>query len=107
MEKTRLEMLQETLQTTPDNPFVRYGLAMELEGLGRVEDAWEHFRVLLAEHPDYSATYLQAGRLLAGEGRREEAKQVLTKGLEVTARQGNQHAHGEIQATLDDLLSDE
>jgi len=107
MEKTRLEMLQESLPTVPDNPFIRYGLALELAAVGRGEEAWEHFAFLLAHHPDYSATYLQAGMFLIRQGRREEAKQVLGKGLEVTARQGNLHAQREIQATLDDLLSDE
>ncbi len=106
MEKSRSEVLEETLRASPDNAFARYALAMELAGLGRADEAWQHFAHLLEHHAEYSATYLQAGMFLIRQRRREEARQVLQKGLEVTARQGQAHAQREIQATLDDLLAD-
>lgn len=103
MEKTRLEMLEESLQVSPQNAFLRYGLAMELKNAGRAEEAWKHFEHLLTYHPDYWATYQHAGNLLVEMGRREGARQVMTRGLEVTARQGKSHPHDELQAALDDL----
>ena len=102
-EKTRIEFLQETLNSSPDNAFVRYGLAMELASSAEPQLAWQHFEYLLAHHPEYSATYYQAGKFLANQGRREEAKAVLTKGIEVTGRQGNLHAQSELQTALADL----
>ena len=106
MEKTRLELLLEIVQTKPDDAFARYGLAMELSGSGDPAQAWQHFDYLLAHHPDYSPAYYHAGKLLASLGRREEAQKVLTKGIEVTTRQGNLHAQSELQAALEQLMGE-
>jgi tetratricopeptide (TPR) repeat protein len=103
MEKTRLEMLREALDASPANAFLRYGLAMELKNAGRDEEAWGHFQHLLEHHPDYCATYYQAGLLLVKQGRREEARRVLSQGVEITGRQKNQHTQSELQAALEAL----
>ncbi len=104
MEKTRLEFLQETLAADPDNTFIRYGLAMELQNSGRAEEAWTHFEYLLTRHPEYSATYFQAGVLLEKLGRRDEARRVFEQGIDVTGRQGKSHAQSELRAALDELV---
>lgn len=101
-EKTRREFLEETLRQDSGNTFARYGLAMELAS-NEPSAAWTHFEHLLAHHPEYSATYYQAGIFLVKQGRLEEARKVLVKGVEVTGRQGQQHARSELQAALDDL----
>lgn len=103
MEKSRLELLRELVELKPDDTFTRYGLAMEFFGAGQPAEAWPHFEYLLTHHPDYSATYYQAGKLLASQGRREEAERVLARGIEVTERQGNLHAQSELQAALEEL----
>ena len=103
MEKTRLEMLQEVLDSSPDNTFVRYGLAMELKNAGREDEAWTHFQHLLEHHADYLATYYQAGMLLATLGRREEAHRVLSNGIQIAGEQKNSHAQSELQAALEEL----
>ena len=103
MEKTRLEMLEETLRATPDNAFVRYGLAMEFKNAGRDQEAWQHFDYLLRNHPDYWAAYYQAGALLVKMGRRDEARQVMLKGVQITGQLNNLHAQSELQAALGDL----
>jgi len=106
MDKSRVEFLREILQDQPDNSFLRYGLALELSQYGDPDEAWHHFEYLLAHHPEYSATYFQAGKFLQDRGRHEEAKSVLTKGIEVTERQGNVHAQSELQAALDKLVAE-
>ena len=101
-EKTRREFLEEALRQDPDNTFARYGLALEL-AKSEPAAAWTHFEYLLLHHPEYSATYYQAGMFLMKQGRLEEARKVLATGVEVTGRQGKQHAQAELQAALDDL----
>jgi predicted Zn-dependent protease len=101
-EKTRRQFLEEAVGQQPDNTFARYGLALELAGTEPAA-AWTHFTYLLEHHPEYSATYYQAGAFLVKQGKVEEARKVLTSGLEVTGRQGNRHAQSELQAALDDL----
>jgi len=103
VEKSRAELLSEVLQSDPDNTFVRYALALELSSSTDPATAWSHFEYLLAHHPEYSAAYFQAGKFLVKQGRVEEAKQVLAKGIEVNRRQGNQHTQSELEAALDEL----
>jgi Tfp pilus assembly protein PilF len=101
-EKTRREFLEEALRQDPNNTFARYGLALEL-AKSEPAAAWNHFEYLLHHHPEYSATYSQAGVFLIRQGRIDEARKVLASGVEVTGRQGKQHAQAELQAALDDL----
>ena len=101
-EKTRREFLEEALRQDPHNTFARYGLALELVN-SEPAAAWTHFQYLLLHHPEYSATYYQAGVFLMRQGRLDEARQVLATGVEVTGRQSKQHAQAELQAALDDL----
>lgn len=101
-EKTRREFLEEALRHDPENTFARYGLALELANT-EPATAWTHFEYLLLNHPEYSATYAQAGAFLVRQGRLEETRKVLATGVEVTGRQRKQHAQAELQAALDDI----
>jgi tetratricopeptide (TPR) repeat protein len=101
-DKTRREFLEVALGQDPDNTFVRYGLAMEL-AKSEPAAAWTHFDYLLRHHPEYSATYYQAGLFLINKGNFDEARRILAAGVEITGRQGNQHARAELQAALEDL----
>ena len=101
-ERTRREFLEEAVGQDPHNTFARYGLALEL-AKSEPAAAWTHFEYLLLHHPEYSATYYQAGMFLLKEARLDEARKVLATGIEITGRQGKQHAQAELQAALDDL----
>ena len=101
-EKSRLEFLEEAVRLDPNNAFARYGLALELAKTDP-KTAWAHFEYLLLNHPEYAATYYQAGTFLVSQGQPEAARKVLVAGVEVTGRQGKQHAQSELQAALDDL----
>ena len=103
MENERIQFLRESLGARPDDAFTRYALALELSRAGQSREAWEHFRYLLEHHPDYSATYYQAGTLLVNWGRTEEARQVFAQGVELTRRLGQAHAQSELEAALADL----
>jgi thioredoxin-like negative regulator of GroEL len=103
MEDDRIQFLRQALEAMPDDAFTRYALAVDLANSGRKEEAWQHFEYLLTHHPDYCATYYQAGMLLLGLGRREEAREAIVRGIEVTRRQGNSHAQKQLQAALDML----
>ena len=103
MEPSRIEILQQTLQSSPENSFARYALALELSRAGQPEQALEQFQHLLKHQPDYAAAYLQAGMLLTNQGRVQEAREVFKKGVEVNRWQGNMHAQSEIEAALEGL----
>jgi hypothetical protein len=74
---------------------------MEMKSAGQPQEAWTLFEALIAEHPDYVASYSPAGDVLLALGRSEDARTVYRKGIEVCARHGDAH----IQANLEDALA--
>ena len=102
-QKTRRQMLEEFAAANPNDAFARYGLALECSKSGDHSAAIEHFRQLLAAHPDYVAGYFHYGQLLARLARTEEAREVLSAGIVLARRVGDQHAGSEMEAALADL----
>ncbi len=101
--KTRRQMLEEFVAKKPDDAFSRYGLAMECMNSGDPAAADSHFRALLERNADYIPAYLMYGQLLARESRTGEAKQILSSGIAVAAKKGDQHARSEMEAFLTEL----
>jgi tetratricopeptide (TPR) repeat protein len=99
----RLAMLLKMVAAKPDEPFVRYGLAMEYRKLARGEEAVEAFTALLDRHPSYVPGYLMFGNTLEGLGRREQAIDVYERGLVAADQSGDDHALGELRAARDGL----
>jgi predicted Zn-dependent protease len=99
----RLAMLREFVQGKPDDPFPRYGLAMELKNQGQLEEAQREFATLVAKFPDYTPAYLHAGNVLVALGRKSEAISVWKTGIDACVRKRDAHAQGEIQAALVEL----
>lgn len=99
----RIESMKQFVEQQPDNPFPRYALALEMKSAGQLEDAVEAFRTLRERLPTYVPTYLQYGMVLESLGRIDEAREVLTTGIEVATAAGDNHARSEIEAALDAL----
>lgn len=99
----RLAALREFVARAPDDPFPRYGLAMELKNRGLLQDACQAFQELVDRLPDYVPTYLMFGNTLAAAGDRARAADVYRTGADVAQRRGDAHARGEILAALADL----
>jgi tetratricopeptide (TPR) repeat protein len=98
--KSRREVLEQFAEKNPADAFARYGLALECAKLGDHPAAEEHFRRLLESHPGYVATYQQFGQFLAGLGRIDEARKLLSDGILVAQKAGDTHARHEMQSTL-------
>lgn len=103
MNNERLQFLRNSITANPADTFARYALALELAQSGQPDEAWEHFGYLLEHHPDYAPAYYQAGMLLVNQGRSDEARKVLTQGVELTRRLGQKHAESELMAALESL----
>ncbi len=102
-QKSRREMLEQFVAEKPGDAFARYGLAHECAKLGDDSTAINHFGILLREHPDYVAGYLQFGQLLARLGRLDEARRTLSDGIVVAQKAGDIHARDEMQSALTQL----
>jgi predicted Zn-dependent protease len=101
--KTRRQKLEEFLASNPNDAFSRYGIALECMREGDLVAAESHFRALLETTPDYVPGYQMYAQMLAQSSRADEAKSMLSKGIESAIRQGNQHARSEMDALLAEL----
>jgi tetratricopeptide (TPR) repeat protein len=99
----RIEQLQEFITKSPNDPFPRYGLALELKNAGRLDEATTAFATLIEKFPDYTPAYLHAGNTLVARGLRAEARAVFERGIEACIRKRDGHARGEIEAALAEL----
>ena len=96
-------MLKQFVSANPNDPFARYGLAMEYANTGDAATALAEFKKLLEINPDYTAAYQMAGQTLLKAGREDEARAMLEAGVQSAARTGNSHARSEMQGMLDEL----
>ena len=101
--KSRRQLLEEFVTQKPGDAFSRYGLALECMKEGDSAAADQHFRALIERNPDYIPGYQMYGQFLAREERRQEARKVLTAGIAVASKAGNQHASSEMEALSNDL----
>ena len=99
----RIATFKSFIARTPEDPFPRYGLAMEYKGRGELDQAWTCFAELLEKFPDYVATYLMAGGTLAALGRTDEAAEVYRRGVAAATRKGDSHARSELETALAEL----
>lgn len=98
----RLEMLEHMIAKGSDDPFVRYGRAMELRSLERLEESLAAFGELEQRSPDYVPTYLMAGQVAEQLGRVDEARSWYDRGME-KARTSDPHAFSELSAAREAL----
>lgn len=103
MKNSRLEILLKSLETSPQDAFTRYLVALELTKLQRHEEALAAFEHLLTEHPTYVPAYYQYAQLYENIGRPEEAIRIYKLGLVAARNAGDLHTASEIQAALDAL----
>ena len=101
--KTRRELLQEFLAKNPTDAFALYGLALECVHTGDFPAAESHFRALLQSNPDYVPAYQMYAQNLAEHNRPDEAKTILTQGIQAATRNNNQHALSEMESLLSEL----
>jgi tetratricopeptide (TPR) repeat protein len=103
MATNRMEILLGMVAKNPQDSFARYALAREYAQTGDLERAIAEYKTLIGFNPDYAAAYYHGGQALEKLGRVEEAREVYQKGIEATARTGDQHTRSELEAARDML----
>jgi tetratricopeptide (TPR) repeat protein len=99
----RIATFRQFIARSPNDPFPRYGLAMELKVRGQLAEARAAFDELLAGFPDYVPAYLQAGGVLLALGESALAAETFRRGITAAEARGDQHARGELEAALAEL----
>jgi tetratricopeptide (TPR) repeat protein len=100
---SRREQLEGMLAESPDDTFLRYALAMELQNEGEHERSLELHRGLMNEEPPYVPSFFMSGQQLSNLDRIDEAKEALKAGIEQATAQNDLHAAGEMRGFLDSL----
>ncbi len=96
----RLSQLLQYHEEDPDDPFVRFALAMEYLKRGDISRARAFLEGLLVDHPRYVGTYYHLGKLYEREGEKEKALEVYRKGIDVAMEIRDFHARAELQDAL-------
>ncbi|MFO0850276.1 MAG: hypothetical protein U0871_17215 [Gemmataceae bacterium] len=101
----RMDQIEALLADDPDDPFLRYGLALEHAGAGDDEECVRILRELIALTPEspYIPAYLMAAQALGRLGREPEAGVLLVAGIAAADKAGTPdalHAKAEMQGLL-------
>lgn len=97
---SRRAKIEAMLAESPDDTFLRYGLALELEKEGKHDSSLAELGRLMQADPPYVPAFFMAGQQFARLGRIDEARRALREGIEQARAQGNAHAAGEMSEFL-------
>lgn len=103
----RISELRELLNQDPEDAFLRYAYALELEKAGDVQQASDWLIQLINDIPGYLAAYYQAARILNSEGKVEEAVRVIEDGIVIAGQQQNRHTLSELKYLRFELTGDD
>jgi len=99
----RLERLEQLIARGTQDPFVRYARALELRGMGQLEQALAALEEVRGMHPDYVPTFLMAGQIAVDLERKQQARAWLEQGIVAAKAARDEHARSELQSALDAL----
>ena len=95
---SRIDQIRQFLQDSPNDSFLHYALAQELQKQGDVEAAKEAYLWLTDNQPSYVATYYHLGKLLIAQGEKEAALAWFNLGIEHAKAAKELHALSELQS---------
>jgi len=100
---SRREKIEAMLADDPQDAFLRYSLAMELDKEGDHDTSLARFNELTLDSPPYVPAFFMAAQQLVRLARVEEARTYLRSGIEAARAEGNAHAAGEMSEFLTSL----
>ena len=103
MVASRREKIEALLADEPNDPFLRYSLAMELDKEGQLAASAALFRGLMEDSPPQVAAFFMLAQQLVRQDQPREAIPVLHAGIAQAEVQGDSHAAGEMREFLTGL----
>jgi predicted Zn-dependent protease len=102
----RRRMLEASLAESPDDTFLRYGLAMQCLREGDLEEGRQRLQSLIADDPaGQIAAYQQLGQSYVDTGEFDAGLAILRDGIIRANAAGDTHAAGEMQYLIDSVSS--
>lgn len=102
---SRIDQLKQFIAEDPNDPFPRYGLALEYLH-DQPELAWNSFQELMTRFPEYLPTYYPAAHLGIELGRPQEADRIFQEGIAVARKLGDHKTRYELQQAFDQWVFD-
>lgn len=103
---SRRQQIESMLENDPDDVFLNYALALEMDKAEEYDAALDRFDKLTQSEPPYVPAFFMAGQMLHRIDRTEEACRYLTRGIAAASEQGDGHAQREMQEFLDMIDDD-
>lgn len=97
---SREEKIRSMLVAEPNDGFLNFSLAMELQKHERWDECLAQFDRLIEVDPNYVGAYFHKGKTLASIDRVGEARVELQRGIDKAAEVGDLHAKGEMEEFL-------
>ncbi len=89
MDDSRIQQLEELLQTNSDDALLQYSLGLEYLKGGEAGQAIPPLRAAIRLQAKYSAAYRELGKALEQAGLTEEALQIYQHGIDVAQERGD------------------
>jgi tetratricopeptide (TPR) repeat protein len=86
MNAERVKSMRKMMVEQPNDPFLRYALALEVKS-EYPKEACDHFDHLIENHPEYLPTYYQAAELFFEMDLLAKAKEAFEKGIALAKEQ--------------------
>lgn len=99
----RLEQLKKLHTVDSNDPFLTYGIALELSKDDALEEAVEWLNKTIEMDANYCYAYYQKAKMHGEMGEDKQAENAINMGIEAAKRTGDQKALSE----LTELLADE
>ncbi|MCB9033832.1 MAG: tetratricopeptide repeat protein [Chitinophagales bacterium] len=93
----RLIQLAQLLEENPNDSFINFAYAKELEKAGKYENAMQVFENLLVIDENYIGTYYHLAKLYELNNDFNKALNIYNKGIEIATKQKTMHALKELQ----------
>lgn len=98
-----VQQIEAMLSDNPDDTFLLYALAMELDNAGDHHRSLTLFEKLISQTPPYVPAFFMSAQQLARLDRIEEARTRLTAGIQQAQLQDDDHAAAEMSEFLASL----
>ena len=99
--QNRIEVLQQMLESDPDNTMVMFGLAKEYEKVGKHDKIISILETYLIKAEDEGNAYGMLAKAYDQSGNREKAIETYKKGIDVSMAHGHPSMANEYKMTLD------
>lgn len=101
--QSRLDKLLNLFESDPNDPFIRYGIALEYKAADNLQSAIRWFEELRNLNSAYVPTYYMLAECYRLLDQFHEAETVYRAGITAAQEAGDTHALSELHAALEEL----